>query len=73
MLQASTDLGLLLFARVHGALLHRERGQTLTEYGMIVAIVVVAGIVLALIGYREQMQASFESVTECFSGACSLP
>jgi Flp pilus assembly pilin Flp len=67
------DVGLCLFARVHGALLQRERGQTITEYGMIMALVVIAAVVLAVVGFRTQMQASFESASECLSGACGGP
>lgn len=66
-------MALELWARLHGALrrlVRDERGQSLTEYGLILALVAVVVIgVLAAIG--GQLNTLFARIRDCLqSGAC---
>jgi len=46
-----------------------ERGQTLAEYGLILAVIAVAVVVLAGIAFREAIVGAFSDATDCLSGA----
>lgn len=53
-----------------------EDGQTIAEYGLIMAFLAVSVIALAIIGFRDQIVNVFTDVTQCItsSGAsCSAP
>jgi Flp pilus assembly pilin Flp len=50
--------------------LRRERGQTLAEYGLIMAVIAVAVIVGAVIVFRDAIIAAFDSATGCLDGSC---
>ena len=70
-----TDLalrGLIAFQGLR-ARMTREDGQTLAEYGLIMAVIAVAVIVLAGIAFRGAIVASFDSSRECLlnSPACT--
>ena len=60
---------LLLAARLHGAL-STERGQTLSEYGLVITLIAVGVTALALIAFRTQLVTIFDSATTCLSGTC---
>jgi len=47
-----------------------EDGQTLAEYGLIMAVVSVAIVVAALIAFRGAITNAFYSATECMDGTC---
>jgi Flp pilus assembly pilin Flp len=46
-----------------------EDGQTLAEYGLIMAVIAVAVVVAAGIAFREAIVGAFTSATDCLSGA----
>lgn len=48
-----------------------ENGQTLAEYGLIMAVIAVAVVVTSVTLFRVQIIAAFESATDCLDGACS--
>lgn len=50
--------------------LRREDGQTLAEYGLIMAVIAVAIVVLALIAFRGAIVSAFNGATSCLSGNC---
>lgn len=47
-----------------------EEGQTLAEYGLIMAVIAVAVIALAVIAFREAIISAFDSATDCLDGSC---
>ncbi len=49
--------------------LDRERGQTLAEYGLLIAVIAVgAAVALGLVALA--ISGSFQSVTDCVMGGC---
>jgi Flp pilus assembly pilin Flp len=48
-----------------------EDGQTLAEYGLIMAVIAVAVIVGAGIAFRDAIVGAFGDATTCLSGTCS--
>lgn len=52
------------------ARLSDEEGQTLAEYGLIMAVVAVAVIVSAGILFRDAIAAAFNDATDCLDGSC---
>jgi Flp pilus assembly pilin Flp len=57
------------FARAHGLLL-TDRGQTLAEYGLIIAAIGVGVMIPAALLFREQLASAFNSATPCLLGSC---
>jgi Flp pilus assembly pilin Flp len=49
---------------------HDEKGQTLAEYGLIMAVIAVAVIATAVIVFRDGIIAAFDSATDCLDGTC---
>ena len=47
-----------------------EKGQTLAEYGLIMAVIAVAVIVGAGILFRDAIVSAFSSATNCLDGTC---
>lgn len=47
-----------------------EEGQTLAEYGLIMAVIAVAVIAAAAVAFRGGIIAAFNSATNCLSGSC---
>lgn len=47
-----------------------ESGQTLAEYGLILAVIAVAVVVTAVVAFRENIIAAFDSTTNCLDGSC---
>ena len=48
-----------------------EKGQTLAEYGLIMAVIAVAVVVTAVTVFRTAIVAAFNSASTCLSGTCS--
>jgi Flp pilus assembly pilin Flp len=48
-----------------------EEGQTLAEYGLIMAVIAVAVIVGAVIAFRGAIKSAFNSALDCLDGDCS--
>ena len=47
-----------------------EEGQTLAEYGLIMAVIAVAVVVLAVTVFRNAIVAAFDSAVNCLDGTC---
>ncbi len=47
-----------------------EDGQTLAEYGLIMAVIAVAVVVAAVIAFRGAITNTFYNATDCLSGTC---
>lgn len=47
-----------------------EEGQTLAEYGLIMAVIAVAVVVAAGIAFREAIIGAFKGATTCLGGSC---
>ena len=47
-----------------------EEGQTLAEYGLIMAVISVAVVVTAVTLFRTAIIGAFTSATGCLSGSC---
>jgi Flp pilus assembly pilin Flp len=47
-----------------------EEGQTLAEYGLIMAVIAVAVISLAVVAFRGAIVSAFNGATKCLSGSC---
>jgi Flp pilus assembly pilin Flp len=47
-----------------------EEGQTLAEYGLIMAVIAVAVIAAAAVAFRQGIINAFTSATKCLSGSC---
>ncbi len=50
--------------------LNRERGQTLAEYALLIALVAVGTTTLGLIAFRTQLITGFNSMSTCLNGGC---
>ena len=48
-----------------------EDGQTLAEYGLIMAVIAVAVVVAAGVAFRGAIIGAFTEATDCLSGATS--
>ena len=48
-----------------------EEGQTLAEYGLIMAVIAVAVVVAAGVAFRGAIIGAFSSATNCLSAASS--
>ncbi len=47
-----------------------EEGQTLAEYGLIMAVIAVAVVVTAVVLFRTAIITAFNSATACLDGSC---
>ena len=47
-----------------------EEGQTLAEYGLIMAVIAVAVVVTAVITFRTAIVNAFNSAVDCLDGSC---
>jgi Flp pilus assembly pilin Flp len=47
-----------------------EHGQTLAEYGLIMAVIAVAVVVAAVVAFRGAIVTAFNSATGCLDGNC---
>ena len=49
-----------------------EDGQTLAEYGLIMAVIAVAVVVLAVTVFRNAIVTAFEGAIDCLDGECPV-
>jgi Flp pilus assembly pilin Flp len=47
-----------------------EDGQTLAEYGLIMAVIAVATVVVAVVVFRDAIVSAFNAATNCLDGSC---
>lgn len=47
-----------------------EEGQTLAEYGLIMAFIAVTVIVGSVVFFRDGIVTSFNTATDCLDGSC---
>ena len=47
-----------------------EEGQTLAEYGLIMAVIAIAVVVAAVVAFRGAIVSAFNAATVCLSGSC---
>ncbi len=47
-----------------------EEGQTLAEYGLIMAVIAVAVVITAVVLFRTAIITAFNSATDCLDGSC---
>ena len=47
-----------------------EDGQTLAEYGLIMAVIAVSVVVLAVTVFRNAIAAAFNGAINCLDGTC---
>ncbi|MCH8949150.1 MAG: Flp family type IVb pilin [Chloroflexi bacterium] len=47
-----------------------EKGQTLAEYGLIMAVIAVAVVITAVTLFRGAIITAFNSATDCLDGTC---
>ncbi len=47
-----------------------EEGQTLAEYGLIMAVIAVAVIAAAAVAFRGAIISAFQGATTCLGGSC---
>jgi Flp pilus assembly pilin Flp len=52
------------------ARLSDEEGQTLAEYGLIMAVIAVAVVITAVVLFRTAIITAFNSATNCLDGSC---
>ncbi len=52
------------------ARLSDEEGQTLAEYGLIMAVIAVAVVVTAVIAFRTAIVNAFNNAVDCLDGSC---
>lgn len=52
------------------ARLQDEEGQTLAEYGLIMAVIAVAVVITAVVLFRTAIISAFNSATNCLDGSC---
>jgi Flp pilus assembly pilin Flp len=48
-----------------------EKGQTLAEYGLIMAVIAVAVVITAVTLFRGAIITAFNKATDCLDGTCS--
>ncbi|MGB6836179.1 MAG: hypothetical protein WBF66_00560 [Dehalococcoidia bacterium] len=51
--------------------LRKEHGQTLAEYGLIMAVIAVAVVVGAVVAFRGAIIDAFEGAVACLDGDCT--
>lgn len=52
------------------ARLSDEEGQTLAEYGLIMAVIAVVVVTTAVVFFRDAIVSAFNSATDCLDGSC---
>ncbi len=69
------ELALRVFVALRGigqsieAKFQDEEGQTLAEYGLIMAVIAVAVVVAAGVAFRGAIVGAFTSATDCLNGS----
>ena len=71
-MQLLNEAMLRILAGWHGlqARSQDEEGQTLAEYGLIMAVIAVAVVVLAVTVFRNAIVTAFNSAVNCLDGTC---
>jgi Flp pilus assembly pilin Flp len=71
-MQLMNEALLRVIAGVHGlhARTKDEEGQTLAEYGLIMAVIAVLVVVTAVVAFRDAIVTAFNSATDCLDGSC---
>lgn len=66
------DLALRVLVAIQGleSKVKDEEGQTLAEYGLIMAVIAVAVVVAAVVAFRGAITSAFSSATDCLDGSC---
>jgi Flp pilus assembly pilin Flp len=66
------ELILRAIVAIHGtdARVRDEDGQTLAEYGLIMAVIAVAVVIAAVVAFRGAIVSAFEQATNCLDGSC---
>jgi Flp pilus assembly pilin Flp len=66
------ELVLRALVSIHGinARMRDEDGQTLAEYGLIMAVIAVAVVIAAVVAFRGAIVSAFEQATNCLDGSC---
>jgi len=64
------NLALRVLVAIQGleAKVQDEEGQTLAEYGLIMAVIAVAVVAAAVVAFRGAITGAFSSATDCLSG-----
>ena len=47
-----------------------DDGQTLAEYGLIMAVIAVAVVIAAVVAFRGAIVSAFNQATDCLDGSC---
>jgi Flp pilus assembly pilin Flp len=47
-----------------------DEGQTLAEYGLIMAVIAIAVVIAAVVAFRGAIVSAFNGATKCLSGSC---
>lgn len=50
--------------------LQDDEGQTLAEYGLIMAVIAIAVVIAAVVAFRGAIVSAFNGATKCLSGSC---
>ena len=71
-MQLLNEALLRVIAGVHGlhARTKDEEGQTLAEYGLIMAVIAVLVVVTAVVAFRDAIVTAFNNATNCLDGSC---
>ena len=66
------EIGLRLLSALHSvqAKFQDDQGQTLAEYGLIMAVIAVAVVIIAVVAFRGAIVSAFNGSTKCLSGSC---
>lgn len=48
-----------------------EEGQTLAEYGLIMAVIAIGVVVAAVVTFRGAIISAFNGAVDCLDGSCS--
>jgi Flp pilus assembly pilin Flp len=52
------------------AAVHGQRGQTLAEYGILLAVVAVGVVVPTMLVFRDALATGFNSMSNCLNANC---
>ena len=71
-MQLLNEVALRILTAWHGlqARTQDDEGQTLAEYGLIMAVIAVAVVVLAVTVFRNAIVSAFNSAVNCLDGTC---
>ena len=67
-----TTAALRLFSLLSAvrARIEDDHGQTLAEYGLIMAVIAVAVVIAAVVAFRGAIVSAFNQATNCLDGSC---